>query len=78
MRGRAHPRIIPVPHASLSILTEGQHDKGVGVCRLTDLSGLLVCVMYGTDERGEPALEAVEEAIKTGGFPGGIPGRKGI
>jgi len=34
--------------------------------------------MYGTDERGEPALEAVEEAIERGGFPGWFPGRKGI
>jgi hypothetical protein len=29
----------------------------------------LAGVLYGTDERGEPALEAVEEAIQRGGFP---------
>jgi len=38
----------------------------------------LAGVLYGTDERGEPALDAIEEAIQRGGFNGGIPGRKGI
>jgi len=48
--------------------------RGLQVDRPQRLAG----VMYGTDERGEPALEAVEEAIRRGGFPGGIHGRKGI
>ena len=48
--------------------------RGLQVDRPHRLAG----VMYGTDERGEPALEAVEEAIQRGGFSGGIPGRKGI
>ena len=48
--------------------------RGLQVDRPQRLAG----AMYGTDERGEPALEAVEEAIKRGGYPGGIPGRKGI
>ena len=38
----------------------------------------LAGVMYGTDESGEPVLEAVEEAIKKCVIPGGIPGRKEI
>lgn len=49
-------------------------NRGLQVARPQRLAG----VMYGTDERGEPALEAVEEAIQRGGFTGGIPGRKGI
>jgi len=49
-------------------------NRGLQVDRPQRLAG----VMYGTDERGEPALEAVEEAIQRGGFTGGIPGRKGI
>ena len=48
--------------------------RGLQVDRPQRLAG----VIYGTDEHGERALEAVEEAIKRGGFPGGIPGRKGI
>ena len=48
--------------------------RGLQVDRPQRLAG----VMYGTDERGEPALEAVEEAIQRGGYSGGIPGRKGI
>jgi hypothetical protein len=43
--------------------------RGLQVDRPQRLAG----VMYGTDERGEPALEAVEEAIERGT----IPGRKG-
>jgi len=49
-------------------------NRGLQVSRPQRLAGM----MYGTDERGEPALEAVEEAIQRGGFTGGIPGRKGI
>ena len=48
--------------------------RGLQIERPQRLAG----VMYGTDERGEPALEAVEEAIQRGGFAGGIPKRKGI
>jgi hypothetical protein len=48
--------------------------RGLQVDRPQRLAG----VMYGTDERGEPALEAVEEAIQRGGYLGGIPGRKAI
>lgn len=48
--------------------------RGLQVDRPQRLAG----VMYGTDERGEPALEAVEEAIARGGHVGGIPRRKGI
>ena len=44
--------------------------RGLQMDRPQRLAG----VMYGTDERGEPALEAVEEAIQRGM----IPGRKGI
>ena len=49
-------------------------NRGLQVDRPQRLAG----VMYGTDERGEPALEAVEEAIRRGGFSGGVLGRKGI
>jgi len=48
--------------------------RGLQMDRPQRLAG----VMYGTDESGEPALEAVEEAIQRGGSHGGIPGRKGI
>jgi hypothetical protein len=57
-------------------------DPKVGTTRTRGLQAdrpqRLAGVLYGTDERGEPALEAVEEAIQRGGFSGGIPGRKGI
>jgi hypothetical protein len=48
--------------------------RGLQVDRPQRLAG----VMYGTDEYGEAALEAVEEAIQRGGYAGGIPRRKGI
>ena len=57
-------------------------DPKAGTTRNRGLQGArpqrLAGVLYGTDERGEPALEAVEEAIQRGGYTGGIPGRKGI
>jgi len=77
MRGGEHPHILSVPRSSLSILTRRPARQGIGVLQV-DRPQRLAGVMYGTDEHGEPVLEAVQEALKRGGLPGGIPGRKGI